>query len=185
MKGHEYAREVLKAHLEAWVPARLETIRAARDADFPPDPKAYLLSDVLPDDTAGYPCVLVQSTSMPDWQRTTGGAPGEEFIVDYDVRIVVAVGYSQIGKSAGENASIGRDRLLLAIREALLWRSTLAADAVLISAGLTEQTGAAAQDLQARPIAMGQIDTRVRVVETLTDPLVVADEYQITTGILV
>ena len=48
MKGHEYARRMLKDMLEQRVPERLDVIRATVDEQWPPDPRAYLLADSLP-----------------------------------------------------------------------------------------------------------------------------------------
>lgn len=177
MKGHEYARAQVKAHLQAKVPSRLTAIRAALGTATPTVPAAYLLADRLPVDPAQYPCILVNSTGSPRMRRQSVYADGDtaDFIVIYDVRVVVACRTDVAG--GDEAASLDRDRLLLSVREALLGRANLPADIEFMTQDMVEDTGAATQDLRGRPLSAGQITFSVGVLETLA-PMTVPDSIE-------
>jgi hypothetical protein len=101
-----------------------------------------------------------------------------DFVVLYSLRIVVACRTDVAGGE--ELASVDRDRLMLAVREALLAPGNFPADLELLTQDMAEDTGAAAQDLRGRPLAAGQITCQVGVLETLAalpvpDALVVSD----------
>jgi hypothetical protein len=169
MRGHEYARAQVKAHLAATVGTRLAAIRAALSVSTPTNPAAgaYLLADALPTDPNLYPAVVVMSTGAPRIRRQSVTASGDsaDFIVVYDLRVVVAC---RVDSAGGEEAaSRDRDRLLLAVRESLLGRANLPADLEMVVGDLAEETGAAAQDLRGRPLAAGQVTFSVAVLETL------------------
>lgn len=170
MKGHEYARAQVKAHLAATVGPRLAAIRAALEVASPTNPisAAYILADSLPVDPNLYPCVVVMSTGAPRIRRQSVSASGDttDFIVVYDLRVVVACRVDTAG--GDEAASRDRDRLLLAVRESLLGRANLPEDLEMVVGDLAEETGAAAQDLRGRPLAAGQVTFSVAVLETLT-----------------
>lgn len=168
MKGHEYARALVRDHLEANLPARLALIRAALSVPHPLDPAEYMLADTLPIDASKYPIVLVQSTSLTDMRATESGQLGV-WICEYAVQVVVACRSNTVG--AWEDASRQRDRLMLAARESLMMGRELAADAFAVTQGMTEEIGEAAQDVQSRPLAAGQLTLRVRVAETLADDI--------------
>ena len=178
MKGHEYPRQLLAQMLEVEVPKRLAVIRAATSTDpdelpWPPDPKAYLLADTLPMKEEQFPCVLItSSTSSVDTNVQAGLG---EFIYEYALTIAVAVVSNR--HEGYEQSSIGRDRILLAVREALLMNAQLADDCFAVVRALTEVTGAAMENLQSKPTSVGNITFAVRVVEELTDPT----HYDITT----
>ena len=167
MKGHEYPRQLVQEMLEAQVPGRLNRIRTDLDTDWPANPKAYLLADQLPLKEEQYPCVLVTSTTAgPDTAIQAGLG---EFIYEYALTIGVAVVSSRHG---GETvASVGRDRILLAVREALMLNANLAPDCFLVVRNLSEQTGAAVETMQSKPMSLGNITLAVRVIETLEDPI--------------
>lgn len=167
MKGHEYARATVKTHLQAKVPARLAALKAALNVTSPSAPAAYLLSDRLPVDPALYPCILINSTGAPRMRAQSVYADGDsaDFIVVYDVRVVVACRTDVAG--GDEAASIDRDRLLLAVRESLLGRANLPADIEIVTTDMTEDTGAATQDLRGRPLSAGQVTFSVAALETL------------------
>jgi hypothetical protein len=168
MRGHEYARAQVRAHLQATVPARLAAIKTALTATTPPNPASYSLADRLPVDPNLYPAILVTSTAAPTIRKQSVYAAGDtaDFIVTYDVRVVVACRTDVAG--GDEAASVDRDRLLLAVRESLLGRANLPADMEISTADLSEDTGAATQDLRGRPLSAGQITLRVALMETLT-----------------
>ena len=167
MKGHEYPRQLVREMLEQQVPARLELLRAVLETDWPANPRAYLLADQLPLKEEQYPCVLVTSTTAaPDIAIQAGLG---EFIYEYALTIGVAVVSSRHG---GETvASVGRDRILLAVREALMLNANLAPDCFLVVRNLSEQTGAAVETMQSKSMSLGNITLAVRVIETLEDPL--------------
>lgn len=167
MKGHEYARAQVKAHLQAKVPGRLAAIKAALTVTTPAAPASYLLSDRLPTDPALYPCILINSTGVPRMRSQSVYADGDsaDFIVVYDLRVVVACRTDVAG--GDEAASRDRDRLLLAVREALLGRANLPADIEIVTTDMREDTGAATQDLRGRPLSAGQVTFAVAALETL------------------
>ena len=124
MKGHEYARRMLKDMLEQRVPERLDVIRAAVDEQWPPDPRAYLLADSLPMKEEQFPCVLVTlSNGRPNVNLQSGLG---EFIYEYELTVGVALVAPR--HDGEEMSSIGRDRVLLAVREALMPNARLADD---------------------------------------------------------
>jgi hypothetical protein len=169
MRGHEYARAQVKAHLAATVGPRLAAIRSALTVTTPTNPAAgaYLLADSLPTDPNLYPVVVIMSTGAPRIRRQSVSAAGDtsDFIVVYDLRVVVAC---RVDSAGGEEAaSRDRDRLLLAVRESLLGRANLPSDLEMVVGDLAEETGAAAQDLRGRPLAAGEVTFSVAVLETL------------------
>ena len=166
MLGHEYARTIVRDHMEASVPGRLALIRDRLNVTDPVDPKSYALLDSLPIDAALYPMVMVQSTSLMSMRATEAGQVGV-WICEYDVNVVAACRAQIAGQ--WEDASRQRDRLLLAIRESLMTGRELSPIAFVVTQGLTEQIGEASQDVQGRPLAAGQVTVRVRVAEELTD----------------
>lgn len=171
MKGHEYPRQLLAEMLADKVPALLEAIRvAAADSDYPDwpsDPKSYLLADQLPIKEEQYPAVLITSSTAGVDSNIQAGLG--DFIYEYALTVGVAVVASRHG---GETySSVGRDRILLAVREALLLNAQLAPDCFAVVRALTEQTGAAVETLQGKPMSLGNITFAVRVVESLTDPI--------------
>lgn len=180
MRGHEYARATIKTLLQAKVPGRLSAIKTALTVTTPAVPASYLLADRLPTDPALYPCILINSTGAPRMRSQSVYADGDsaDFIVVYDVRVVVACRTDVAG--GDEAASLDRDRLLLAVRESLLGRANLPADFDIATSDITEDTGAATQDLRGRPLSAGQITFSVATLETLApipvpDSLVVSD----------
>lgn len=173
MKGHEYPRQLLAEMLEVQVPLRLAKIRAAATVDpevpelWPPDPKSYLLADELPMKEEKYPSVLVTSSSAAVDSNIQSGLG--EFIYEYTLTVGCAVVADRHG---GETkSSLGRDRILLAIRESLLLNAQLADDCFAVVRALTEETGAAIENLQSKAMSLGNITFAVRVIEELTDPL--------------
>ena len=53
------------------------------------------------------------------------------------------------------------------MREALLGRANLPADIEIVTTDMTEDTGAATQDLRGRPLSAGQVTFSVAALETL------------------
>lgn len=167
MRGHEYARDQVRTHLQAKVPGRLGALRTALQVTTPSNPAGYFLADILPTDPALYPCVVIMSTGAPTMRRQSVQAAGDsaDFIVIYSLRIVVACRTDVAG--GDEAASRDRDRLMLAVREALLAPGSFPDDLELMTQDIAEDTGAAAQDLRGRPLAAGQITCQVGVLEHL------------------
>lgn len=173
MKGHEYPRQLLADMLQSAVPERLTRIRSAAttDADvpetWPPDPKSYLLADQLPMKEELYPAVVITSTTASVDSNLQAGLG--EFIYEYALTVGVAVVAPRHGGEA--RSSVGRDRIMLAVREALLLNANLADDCFAVVRNLREETGAAVETLQSQPMSLGNVLFTVRVVEELTDPL--------------
>jgi hypothetical protein len=151
------------------VPARLAAIRAAatHEPDCPKDPKSYQLADSLPTKEEQYPCVLITASQATPYINLQAGLG--EAVYEYTLTIQIAYIASRHG---GESlASLGRDRILLAVREALLLNARLADDCEAFVRNASEQTGAAVESMQSQPMSLGNITFTVRVDEELTDPL--------------
>jgi hypothetical protein len=181
--GHEYPRALLLSMLMQEVPGRLDAIKARLTADpeapvtWPPTPNGWLLADRLPQREDYYPAVIVSSTQgrLDQAVQSGLGVSGEgDFIWRYDLTIGVAVIATRHG--GDDEASIGRDRILLACREAVMLNPKLSDSCRLILRGLSETTGAAVEDLQSRAMALGNLSVGVEVTETLTDQLGVVTE---------
>lgn len=173
MKGHEYPRQLIKQMLEARVPQRLAAIRAAAavEPEWPPNPKAYLLADTLPAKEEQYPCVLVTSSEASPVSAVQAGLG--DFIYEYQLSVGVAV---VAGRHGGEvAASIGRDRILLAVREALRLYARLADDCVVYTKSMPEVTGAPGENMQSAPLSLGNISVTVAVTEALNDWILDSD----------
>ena len=166
MLGHEYVKASLLTYLAAAVPERLDVLRAALTVTSPADPAAYTAADSLAVSTA-YPVVLVRSTAAPAIRAAGTPTAGETatFAVAYDLEVVVACDSGAHGDYP--SACTDRDRLLLAVRESLLLAADVGDGVALQVAGMTEQTGAAAETLQGRPLAAGSVSLRAIVVEDL------------------
>lgn len=162
MKGHEYARETVRTYLEDTVPAFLQAYLTANELTTPdPDDVQFVLLDDL-SMVKHYPVVLVRSTDSPTME-TDGGS---EWLVRYEIEVVAACDHNVYGDYEG--ASMVRDRLLLAVREAILTVDGLPSDVQIPPKRLSEQTGAAAETLAGQPIAAGVVKFPVIVQETLS-----------------
>jgi len=165
--------------LENEVPARLALIRETLTVDpenpvtWPPDPRSYVLADELPLKEEQYPAVLITSTTSGVDTPVQAGLG--EFIYEYTLNVSCAVVSTRHGGQT--QASIGRDRILLAIRESLLLNSQLANDCFAVVRSANEQTGAAIENLQSKPMSLGSITFAVRVIEELQD-LITTDAGQ-------
>lgn len=168
MEGHERPRRLVLAMLQATMPRRLEVARRRAGQPWPPDPRAYLVSDAMPMREEAFPCVLVQCTGSQLVQSSQAGLG--EFLFQYAMRAQVLV---TSGREPGEEAaSIGRDRMLLALREAVLLGGLGHEDYGIVRGSLAEEAGIAVETLQGRPVAVGSIEFTVNAIETLTDPVV-------------
>lgn len=162
MRGHEFVRESVRTYLEAEVPLRLAAHLAANNLTSPSSAVTFLLQDVL-EGVNDFPVVLVKSTSAAaaKWvgKRTWWYA--------YDVELVIACDHRVHGSF--EAASTDRDRLMLAVREAVLTMSGLPDDIDLQPGAWPEDTGAAVQTLAGVPLAAGTLKFTVRLTETVAD----------------
>jgi hypothetical protein len=163
VRGHEYIREAVRTHLEATVPARL-TAHLTANSLTSPDPAAltFLLADGLQDIT-DFPAVIVRSTDSSDDTRTADGT----WQITYDIEVIVACDHRIHGDA--EAASKDRDRLLLAVREAVYAVSGLTDDIDIAPRKRPEQTGAASETRAGVPLAAGTLKFTARVLETLAD----------------
>jgi hypothetical protein len=161
--GHEAVKSDLVAHLSANIGDWVDVV--AVDS-WPPVPALVAATDVLPvDEDKPWPCVLVSTTSMSTTTRDAGIGSGV-FVGDYAVRVSVAV---RTPKSKDyDQAALGRDRLLAAVRYLLL-SSPKAGDCAVLTADLSEQTDAVAVDAKGRPVAVGTLSLTVRATETIPD----------------
>lgn len=163
MKGHEYIREAVRTHLEVAVPVRLAAHLAA-NALTSPDPAdlKFLLADGL-QNVKDFPAVVVRSTDATDDTRTADGT----WQIVYDLEVIVACDHRIHGDAEG--ASKDRDRVLLAVREAVYFAAGLTEDIDIFPAKRAEQTGAAAETRAGVPLAAGTLKFRAAVLETLAD----------------
>ena len=162
MRGHEYIREAVRTYLEASVPAYLAAHLAEIGMDAPdPLAVAFVLADGLQEVTA-FPVVVVRSTDASDDQRTGDGV----FLVAYQLEVIAAVDHRVHGDYEG--ASVQRDRLLLAVREAIYSAAGLTNDIDISPAKRVEQTGAAVETRAGVPLAAGTVAFTARVLESLT-----------------
>lgn len=163
MKGHEYIREAVRTYLEQSVPLLLAA-HLTEIGMTVPDPSGvrFLLADGLQDVT-DFPVVVVRSTDSRDDQRTGDGV----WRITYEVEVIVAVDHRVHGDAEG--ASVQRDRLLLAVREAVYRASGLTDDIDIAPAKRPEQTGAATETRAGVPLAAGTLSFTARVLESLTD----------------
>lgn len=162
MHGHEYVREAIRTYLETEVPPRLAAHLAANSLTSPSGDVTFLLQDVLEGVTT-FPVVLVKSTSA----RAEKWVATRTFWYAYDLEIVVACDHRVHGSF--EAASTDRDRLMLAVREAVLTMSGLPGDIDLRPGDWPEDTGAAVQTLAGVPLAAGTLKFTVRLTETIAD----------------
>ena len=158
MRGHEYIRDVVKAHLIATVPVRLAVIQAGLDdpvenLDFLLDDGAYRLQSL--------PAVVIRATDSPT-QRRTGEA---QWVCDYNVEVIVACANDTIGNYEG--ATRQRDRLLRAVREALYAPAVWPDDVELLSGDRPEKTGPGVETVNGEPMAVGTIEVFFKVTEDL------------------
>lgn len=173
MRGHEYIRDALKGYLEQAVPlflaAHLSDIGAAE-----PDPAevSFELADSLQDLVDGdpFPVVAIRSSDAPDSQSLGGG----RWAFVYDLEVMVACDHRSYGTEGYRSATRARDRLLLAVREALLSVKGLESgeddgSVEFLPGKRREQTGRGNQQtLAGVALAVGTIDLRARVTESLT-----------------
>lgn len=169
--GHYGARRALKTMLETVVPERLELIRVAEGQDFLINPACYALVDAIPDDDAN-PRVLI-SSSQSEVKVATSSSPYDLRQYDYDLSVAVTAFENR--NLTEEEASILRDQLLLAVREALLVKGQLrdGYSIVRASSGREEVGAAGVEDRNGRAISLGSIAVRVRSAETVADPTTV------------
>ena len=119
MRGHEYIREAIRTYLESAVPVRLAAHLAANGLTSPNVADLrFLLADGLQEIT-DFPAVIVRSTDATDDTRTADGT----WRIVYDVEVVVACDHRVHGDAEG--ASKDRDRVLLAVREAVYFAAGL------------------------------------------------------------
>ena len=162
MKGHEYIREAVRTYLEATVPTLLAAHLSANGLTSPaPSALRFYLADGL-QDIPDFPAVVVRSTDSKDDQQALGG-----WWIAYGIEVIVACDHRIHGDA--EAASKDRDRLLLAVREAVYRTAGLTDDIDISPRGRPEQTGAASETRAGVPLAAGTLSFVARVLEQLTE----------------
>lgn len=159
--GHEDVRRAVVAHLKTSVPVMLRQIRSD---NVPILPRAYLAQDNMPDDDR-LPAVCVASTDLLELRFTTTNKPGPVRAL-YSVEVacfVVATTHK-----ADEQASIGRDRLLQAIRHSIL--APRVVGMTIDRETYRERTDPAVVDTKGRPLAQGVASFNVSADEVLPGP---------------
>lgn len=171
MRGHEYIRDEVRGFLESTVPLFLAAHLADLGESEPaPASVSYLLADSLQELPADiFPVVAVRSTDSVDDQPFREGVWG----MVYTLQVMVACDHRTYGATGYEQASRYRDRLLLAVREALYRVSGVKSadedgDIEFLPGKRPERTGKGNQEtLAGVALAAGTIDFRVRVTEML------------------
>jgi hypothetical protein len=157
--GHEFVRTVVRDMLADRVPAVLAA-HLAEIAQTAPDPASvrYTLGDSL-QLAWELPVVMVRATDMSPLRRT--GARTSPWLARYTVQVLVA---AEVDDDP-ETASHVRDRLLLAVRRALIHPGPLPAgvDPPVIGA---EATGAVAETLRGRLLTGGTVTMTMTVAES-------------------
>ena len=159
--GDEYVREAVRTYLETAVPTRLAAELAADGLTSPSTDIAFLLQDVL-EGVESFPAVLVKSTlgEIDKWVAT------RTFWMDYTVELIVACDHRVHGSYEG--ASTDRDRVLRAVRGAVLTMSGLPNDINVNLRTVKWVTGAAVQTLAGVPLAAGTLTFDAKVEETIS-----------------
>ena len=166
MRGHEYVRDAVCNYLADAVPALLTAhLASIGQAEPAPGGVTFLLADSLQDITTDFPVVAVRSTDATDDQRFSP----ETYGITYDLEVMVACDHRAYGDAGFDQASRARDRLLLAVREAL-WRvkgmmsSADDGDIEFLPGKRTERTGRGnVQTLDGVAMAVGTVSLRARV----------------------
>lgn len=173
MRGHEYIRDALKGYLEQAVPLFLSAHLTSIGASEPvPSEVTFELADSLQDLVDGdpFPVVAIRSSDTPDQQSLGGG----RWAFTYDIEVMVACDHRTYGTDGYRAATRARDRLLLAVRESLLNVKGLDSgeddgSVEFLPGKRREQTGRGNQQtLAGVALAVGTIDLRARVTESLT-----------------
>jgi len=175
MRGHEYLRDVVRDYLEQSVPVLLAAHLAEIEQTFPdPAELNFVLADSLQDvveteNEAPYPVVAVRSAVAEDSQNLGG----RTWAYTYGLKVMVACDHRVYGAEGYRMATRARDRLMLAVREALLAVRGMTndgddGDVELMPGKRREGTGRGnQQSLSGVALAAGEIDVRARVVERL------------------
>lgn len=170
MLGPEAARVALRDRLIADLPAQLSAVRERLDAAWPPDPKLIALADQISPDEAiranAFPLLLITSHELSGWGKHESGPNiGATWTCRYPVKIGILIDSPRNGDY--EQASVGRDRYVLALRELLLTDPALGQHAQAILSPYSEETGPVGSTLQGRVLAGAEIGFTIEQVETL------------------
>ena len=159
MLGPEVARAAVRDHLALHVPAALAKIRTAAGDTNPADPTGYLLADSVAEADINkpgrFPVILVRAPGLDERDPfITDG--GRNWTFRYDMEIAILVDTSKFADHAG--SSVGRDRLMLAVREVLWTQRTVSPAAEIAMRPYKEKTGEVAHETrQGRPLSAGEI----------------------------
>lgn len=173
MIGPEGVRRLTEAHLAALLPGELDRIRAAtppvevhNEPDvWPPNPKVFC-SDKIPDRSDKLPAVMVGSCQLLSLKAEESGI-GATWYGRYSFDISALV----VSPNAGGDtlATIGRDRLVLAVIKLLLRHPDTGHGVTLLTRDLTAETGPAREDETSRPLAAGVITVQADTEEIFDD----------------
>lgn len=173
MIGHEGVRRLTEKHLAELLPSFLAEVRAQVppvDVDheppvWPTDPHV-MCADEFPERSDKLPSVIVTSAELLGMKAEEGGA-SPEWTCTYQLDLGALVVSPQSGQLT--LASIGRDRVLLALRHICLRRPDVTDKVTIDARQLTEETGPGKQDSASRPLAAGLITVQIVAVETLDE----------------
>lgn len=174
MLGHEGIRRYTEDHFKAVLPVKLAEIRertppvdvANCPAVWPPETVHVMCADEFPDRDDKLPAVIVTSAQLLSMSAHEAGASPEwECIYQLDLACCV------VSPQAGgvTLASVGRDRILGALREICIQSPQVGPRVRLAIRDATEETGPGKEDSAARPMSVGLITVHIESTETLDD----------------
>lgn len=173
MLGHEGVRRYTEDHLKMVLPVKLDEIRERTppvEVEHEPDvwPKNPHVScaDEFPTKSDKLPSVIVTSAQLLSMSAEEAGSATEWDCI-YQLDLACCVVSPQAGGVT--LASVGRDRILLALREICLQTPQVGPRVRIVAGDATEETGPAKEDAAARPMSVGLITVRIEATETLTE----------------
>lgn len=164
LHGVHAARTALAAVLAAGVPARLAAYRAGDPGlGWLPDLAGVRLADALPGDDPT-PLVLV-SGGESTTRRASGPGPHDVRTRDHALTVVVVAHATR--ETTDEQASVVRDAVAQAVREALLLRPALGDGVRLLELGDDQTSPVEERDRLGRPLSLAVVELVVQTVETI------------------
>lgn len=173
MNGHEVPRRLVVKLLQDNVPEALGRNNNVGRDNWPPAPRSVTVADSMPIREEMYPAIIVQSTGSELVHSSQAGSGEHMFRYAMRVQVLVTSHKAQ----GAETASVGRDRLLLAVRDVLMSGSLGDPDYAIVSGSFTETTGIAVETLQSKPVAVGSIEFDVNAIEISTIPTLIRDTH--------
>lgn len=185
MLGHEGIRRYTEDHLKMVLPVKLDEIRERTPPVevencpdvWPPETVHVMCADEFPTKSDKLPSVIVTSAQLLSMAAEEAGSATEWDCI-YQLDLACCVVSPQAGGVT--LASVGRDRILLALREICLQTPQVGPRVRIVAGDATEETGPAKEDSAARPMSVGLITVRIESTETLAEYYTPIDEIAFT-----